>query len=134
MKDKLLAVFAKYEAIKAEYQKARPALMEYLKDKTQPLAERWEMYLKTPKDMLKEYDGTSPCNRWEVKYGEICWYNDFYIDRHQTRDMKEIVETMEEMLDPDSYDDNRLNLTRESIDEYKEEILENGISTFTHDW
>lgn len=82
-----------------------------------PLETRWRLFCDSP-DYLKNH------KTWIVDirlHGEeIHWYDDFYINRHQTVDMKDIVEHLEE-IDQD-------------LAAFKEEILAKNLGSFVYDW
>lgn len=57
------------------------AIAAYIKDQSVPFEDRKEIWLTTP-DHLQVVDTTYPLlPEFEAKYGEISWYDEFYLDR-----------------------------------------------------
>lgn len=98
----------------------------YLRDKNIPLFDRWEIFRKTPLELLNNdtYNVSFDCEKL-LHGGEISWYDDFYKDRHSTVEMVSIIESCEE--NPDQY-------SEEFITAFKEEILQKCLGSFVHDW
>lgn len=103
--------------------------VEYIRDKSIPLNDRWEVFKEAPKDWKNQSNWVQ---QFEVerKLGEISWYDDFYIEKNQTVDMVDIVERLED--DPTRFFNK--GWTLELIVEFKEEILQENISSFNYDW
>lgn len=97
---------------------------EYVQNTDLPLDDRWDVFV---------WSGFGDCSDWVVNgfkplddhFGrEVCWYDDFHIDKYQTLEMKDLVEFMEE----------REGSYPELIDALKEEILAKFLFSFVNDW
>lgn len=107
--------------------------LEALKNKSINIDERWNAYEFMVKngvlnkkqswgdgfiDVLKRTDGR-----------ELTMYDDFYVDRHNTVlfvDMYEAIMEYGEM--------HGVELTGESIENWRETVLAHGLASFVHDW
>ena len=108
---------------------AKKKFEEYIKDKSVPLEERWEFFCLAP-GFLKERDGSivnfkvlDDCN---IEYFE----GDMYYQKYEEIHTESLVERLEEELEELS----ERGLTREGIDEIKEEILSQNLGSFKLDW
>ncbi len=129
----------KVEKLKAETKKTKDAVELIIFDKKLPLDQRWEFWLKVPED-AKNNKGWIEHFRWEQQLPgrRVSWYDEFYIDRHQTVIMEEIVDRVEENIayaaqNPDDVSI-RETWTQEMLDDFKEEILEKNLYSFVMDW
>lgn len=121
----------KKSVLKEEY-------LKFIKDENISLAQRWEIFRLAPSNW-KETDSCIPHFEAErlLTNGEILWYDDFYIDRHQTVYCADWLTNIEQGLKPDSYgvDDLIKNgWTLGVIDAFKREILNKNLGSFKHDW
>lgn len=108
-----------------------PVVKKYIQDETQPLDDRWEVFKAVPNGMLSD--------RWIQHYKfdgmEISWYDDHYIERHETVDNLEIIERYEENLgEGNDYMPFRTEVTQEKIDKLKSDMLLSGIRFWEYDW
>ena len=108
-----------------------PVVKEYIKDKTVPLEDRWEVFKSVPQGMLED--------SWVMHYdfagSEICWYDDHYIDKYASADNVNIIRHYEEKigLDPGHYNYNA-KVTQETVDQLKEDMLQSGVRYWENDW
>lgn len=100
-------------------------ILDVLKNKELSLNSRWDFFKKIPMQYLNIGPWVEHF-KWEEKYQEISWYDDFYRDRYSVVEMKDIIESMEE--DAEDWHG------QEAIDEFKEEILQAGLFSFENDW
>ena len=108
-----------------------PALLESLKDTSIPLDERWDAYTQlVDKSILVNEAGAGDGFLSHVfGHSNVSLYDDFYMDRHETRTMPEIWDRItEEDADLDNYADPILR------DQWRERVLASGLSGFCHDW
>ncbi len=111
-------------------------ILNVLKDTFYPLPERWELFKKCPADLLKTETYGPPSGLDTLAGHEIVWYDDFYIERHETVDSVDIVERMEENL-TSTYSSQffeRHTVTQADIDAYKEAVLQSGVKEWEYDW
>lgn len=105
--------------------------IEYIQDKTIPMLTRWEVFLEAPNDW-KNHE--SYIKRFQIerklKGKEISWYDDFYIEKHETVHMENVIERLEEDLE----DFEKKGWNKDLIAELKEEILQKNLGSFNYDW
>lgn len=134
MKQDFLKDIAEYEVSKARLLQIKPEYVLYIKDRTIPLEERWNVFQHMP-EFMKQSGG------W-VEYIPILedsgieWYDDFYIDRYQTVELNKIIERIKEELDDEYKGDlyEKIKDIPNLVDEIKEWVLENNIYSFINDW
>lgn len=113
--------------VKADY-------LAYIKDRTIPLEERWNIYLQMP-DFMKESDGWVEYIPIFEEHG-LNWYDDFYLDRYVTINLVDIVERLEEAL-TEEYPlcfEEKVRQIPNIVEEVKEWVLEKNILSFINDW
>lgn len=120
------AIENSFKAIEDLAEGSRKDFGDLIKDKSVPLDERWELFCRAP-DSIKLHDRWIHEFKWEEKHQAISWYDDFYMDRHQTVDMQAIIEIMEENESGTEY-------SEEMILDMKEEILDKNLGSFCNDW
>jgi hypothetical protein len=113
---------------------------EVIKDKTIPLNDRWDLWRGAPSD-LKAHDSCVVHFDIEDKVGEISWYDDFYIERHETVDMFDLIERIREDVKYGAMDyaytkriTKKFVECSELLDEWREEILQMNLESFEFDW
>ncbi len=107
-------------------------MVEYFKDKSIPLAERWEVFSETTANgtFVRVEPWVMHLPIFEAM--NLGWYDDFYIERNQLVEFNTLVNEVipdniefAEDGDPWKYFD---------LDALKEEILQLGFSGFVNDW
>lgn len=126
-------------------------LKEITKNRTIPLADRWEVFSQNAAlfPTSKYYESGKDrqiirilalIDEAEVAETQVAWYDDFCVDRYKTVDWVNIVENLEERfeeyINTQDVDDlaeleNRYTMC---MAELKDKILEEGTSGFTYDW
>lgn len=104
----------------------------YLIDKTIPLDERWDAYLRIAPYL--------PINPWvtgnlieeSIKPKEVSLYDDFNIQRYQTVKYADQVEGMQDELEYDA--EGSTIWTKESVIKFQELVLASGVQGFIMDW
>lgn len=100
-------------------------LQESIKDKSEPLEDRWNIYL-----LIQPYlktDGVYWSPESIEKNREISWFDDFYLEKDETMQLDaEFIERVEDKIKEDGWE--------VDIDELKEEILAYGYGSFENDW
>lgn len=113
--------------------KVRPTYLSILTDKEISLEERWEFFKNAPSN-FKKHGGYAPCLiTLDNKDTNLSWYDDFYIERHETVDIVDIVVRLE-LQDGEGQVFTYFENNPEAIDLLKEEILRLNIGSFTYDW
>ena len=114
---------ATYEAIQRAAAKEAGNLRTYLKDKEEPLTERWEIFTK----VYNELD-TDSCYFTipDINGEEITYYDDLYCDKYQTIDYPQIVETLADKFEVEETDS--------IFNELKESMLQSGDGACVNDW
>lgn len=102
-----------------------------MKDKSIHVHERFDLFCKAPSSLKNHWS----CSQFDVlkQYG-ILFYDDLYIERHQTTDTVDLIEQIE--------DGNRNVLKRidgqitveELVALLMEEILQDNLGSFRFDW
>lgn len=108
----------------------KPEFEEYIKNSAVSLDERWGVFKGAPKFLRNEEPWIQ---HLKVGTKEISWYDDFYYERHQDVDMVEVIESLEEQLDPTSYNHTD-EFTQDDINNLKEDILSKNMGSFNLDW
>jgi hypothetical protein len=100
---------------------ARPVFAAYIKDTSISLDERWQAFT-AANDALKDHQRFQA----DLTLGreQISWYDDFCIDRYTTVKTEWLVESLYEVGDH----------TPDIIAEFKEQILQQNLGSFTFDW
>lgn len=110
--------------------KSRKAdILAFFANEEIPLETRWDLFVKAPEILVNR----SP---WVMRYdaldeafgGEVVWYDDFYVERHETVCMVDLL-THDTLVENSYFKDNPDN-----INALKEEILSTGIRTWVYDW
>ena len=99
---------------------------DYINNKDIPLNDRWEVFKEAPADWKNRYYWLCQFKVENKLSREISWSDDFYIDKHQTVDMVNIIERLED--DPTRFFNK--GWTKELIEEFKEDILQGNIGSF----
>lgn len=101
---------------------------KFITDKDIPLEKRWNTFKNAPYNW-KYHDSYLVHFAIErIINRKITWYDDFYIERHQTVDMCDVIEYIQESDRPICVD------LAAHIDEFKEEILSINLGSFIYDW
>ena len=103
---------------------------DYIKDKSVPLEDRWEVFCAAPDDFSIHEGCQYHFDREEDDFGEISWYDDFYYDRHQTVHMESLIDKIQDKVN-DRFSP-KWNL--EVLQNFKEEILSKNLKSFVNDW
>lgn len=102
-----------------------------VKNKNLPLEKRWEAYTNIPEGFSSE----GWTQHYELNDREICWYDDFYIERYESVDNVNIIEKIED--DPERFA-NDFDFEEEELDDIltklKEQMMESGVRYWKEDW
>ncbi len=118
------------EAVESSVNKAKPLIKVYIQNKANPLDERWIVYSTAPSYM---FDKSGYYPDYTFNDNEIVWYDDHHIDRYQTADNVKIIGRYEEKMVEGSYDYDS-SISKEMIDDLKEQMLQSGYRTWVNDW
>lgn len=157
MKTTIESLVSQIVALEHEMKQAKPEFEAYIKDKSIPLTQRWQLWLDAP-DSLKNTGGWISAGRLEAfkllgyggRHNEAISYEGgmVWAERHQTIDMVDILEGMLECLAdklevdlPDDFDWDDLDGWRqhseeagEFLDAYREELLQKNLLSYRYDW
>lgn len=97
-------------------------IKDFIQDETNSFEDRKEVWLNTPPHLYLHQRWIVHLNEYEAKYGEIFWYDDFYIDHRQTAYLIDIVNKIAEE-----------NL-QEKVDAFIANCMKLGVHSFVHDW
>ena len=124
-----------------EENEVKEQLTNAFKDKSIPLDERWELFVKTPVHLKKNERHYVEFATFKEGGYDFQWYDDFYIERYETVNLVRVVEKVEKEM---SYIGQHGYSTRPLFQSFfdddnkiirlKEEILQRGIGSFTNDW
>lgn len=59
-------------------------IREFIMNNDNSFEDRLEVWMKTPKHLRDGYSWVFHPFEYQKKYGEIFWYDEFYIERHET--------------------------------------------------
>lgn len=110
--------------------------MKYIADPDIPIDDRWNLFLEAPSHF--QYH-KSWCEHFSSESmlpgGEISWYDDMYVERHETVDSASFIDTKLPDYLTDSCDfDKDSNEFKLIIDSFKSEILSRNLGSFVFDW
>lgn len=97
----------------------RKKISDYIKSDA-PFEDRLEVWENTPYHLRTIKQWSTDLPEYEKKYGEISWYDDFYIEKYQVVDLRDI-------LCRDKFD------SEQELD-FITECMSLGIHGFVHDW
>ena len=124
-----MTMLERVQAYLNEANKIKPDWEKYVVDKTQPLDERWTTYWAAPKEWRIDVDSSNiPVDCLDSLFDSP--YDDFNMDRSETKSLDDIINFVEEKLRDDEVD----GLTQELIDEAKEEIMAEKLGEWEYDW
>lgn len=121
------------EAFKQNVNPLIPRYKAYIADKTIPLEDRMAVFRAAPYEW-KDHQS------WIVHFdsekllegGEIFWYDDFYVERHETVDVYDfIVARLDDWLTENDYEPEDI---AKIMTAFKEEMLEKNLGSFVFDW
>lgn len=104
-----------------DVEERRNKIRAYIMDETIPYEDRKEVWLETPDHLMTEEGWVINLDDYEEKYGEISWYDDFYIERHQTVDLRDCLSSSY-LAHPKKQDD------------FIKNCIKLGYHSFYHDW
>ena len=126
MKEKVLKYLEAKKEIDSE-------LEGWVKDKSTPLNERWDVFI-----LMKSGSRSGWMEDFKTLNdlaGEVSWYDDFHLEKHETMDMERLVEHVAENIDETGeyalFDG---KVTEKVVEDLQEEILEKFIWSFKFDW
>lgn len=132
--EKAMSIATIVDMLNEQVALTKEAIQEYLTNKAIPLEDRWELFKKAK--LFQNHDS------WSVTFKSLepIGGNDIfgpdgpiYADRHQEIYTIDMVSNFEhDMAKP--YQEFHHKLTRELIDNFKEEILAKNLGSFTFDW
>lgn len=108
--------------------------VEYIKDKTIPLEERWEVFVEAPNEWKNNETWAVDFESEKLlKTGNICWHSDFYIERHEIIYVVDFVlDRLPEYLETDNYYGK--DEIKTIADAFKEEVIQKNLGSFVLDW
>lgn len=95
----------------------------WVTDKSVPLEERWELFIKSDLGDISTYYENPPGIDWN----KHTLYDDFYYDKYATCKAKDILERVQEEEEKFSWDENKEV-------EFKEFFLNKFLKGFINDW
>lgn len=129
-----------FEQLKAAIEDYKKSILmnEYLNfivDENVSLAERWGIFQVAPPNW-KMTDTYIPHFESEelLVSGEIVWYNDFYVERHQTVNCSDWISNLEDAVKHEDEDRIKAGWSMDVVDSFKREILKRNLGSFIYDW
>jgi len=118
-------LFNEIEAYKNQSE-LKQKYLNFIQNESNPLNERWKMFKHAPHDFKNHQN-------WIVHFeaesllpsGQIVWFDDFYKDRYSTVIMTDIIDSMKE--NPNKY-------SKEVVEAFRKEILQENLESFIYDW
>lgn len=100
----------------------------FITNKQHPLEERWRTFMMAPSDWKDDTeDSDVPLDH--ARYIFDSPYDDFNIDRHETKDIDSIIERLRDKADSGKY-----KFTQEDLVACMEEAMDKLINSWTWDW
>ena len=116
MKDKIENILKDIEALKLQFK-------EWCKDKTVPLDERWEVFIKSDLGDIDDFYRNPPGINWNKK----TLFDDFYTDKRSTLSANDMLNII--IDEPEKFD-----WDEEKEIEFKESFLQDFCKGFINDW
>lgn len=104
-----------------DVEERRNKIRAYIMDETIPYEDRKEVWFETPDHLISECPGVIHLSDYEQKYGEISWYDYFYIHRYETSNLRDCLYH--------SYLDRP-----EKQDDFVKNCMKLGYHSFYYDW
>lgn len=96
------------------------AIIRFIQDERNSYEDRLEVYMCTPDHLKNNISYYIRLDDYENKYGEISWYDDFYVERYQVVDLTTLY------LDED--------WTEEQKKDFYLNCMKQGVHIFQYDW
>ncbi len=106
----------------SDIEQQKKIVKEFVMDQTQPWEDRYEVWKGCPNHLVTHQSWVIRPSDFEKQYGELCWYDDFYKERYETVDCRE--------LDYYRYFDHN----PEKWKAFATDCMNNGYFTFQNDW
>lgn len=126
--DKIQKINDALDEVKALVLTLKPEFEAYIKDQSVPLSERWALFANCPTQL---HNAGPWVEHLEIGGEEICWYDDFYIDRGVQVNLVDIVTQMVDNVES-TYVTPNYNMA--DINEFKEMLLARNLGSFCNDW
>lgn len=97
----------------------RVSIAAFLQNHENSYEDREEVWKTCPDYLSPEHPWILHLPEYEQKYGEISWFDDFYCDRRQTVDLRDLVDTIDE---------------EEQQKDFIRACVNKGVCIFTLDW
>lgn len=114
-----------------DIEEKRIAIVEFFTNEENPFDDRWEVYSRTPEVLMTHSQWI--CHEFESsefakKYygGEISWYDDFYIERHEIVELPQLIHRLN-VIEPKEANDEMLKC-------FKRCAMSTGLHYFEYDW
>ncbi len=120
MKEDIEILIEKKNDLKAAASVLKERFETWLKDKSIPVDERWDLWLRAPSEIKNH---SSFIEHFKFRGEEISWYDDFYEQKGATVMLENVIESIAE-------DEEEI----EPINNLKDQILERNLESFIYDW
>lgn len=107
--------------------KAR-AIQEFFLDATNDYETRKFVYLNTPSHLKSHYPYMLYLSEFESVYGEICWYDDFNIEKYQVVDFTRINFSI------NFFQHKTRKLNDKMVDDFLDSAMKTGYHSFIFEW
>lgn len=114
------------KSIHSELASQLNVILALLKDTTIDLDERWSVYTDLVTADILTRDELYGDGQIDT-LGDFTLYDDFYVERYETKKFIDMLEVIDEKLDDEL-------ITQENFVLWKEKILSNGYASFKYDW
>lgn len=124
--DSFVSRFVKLDLEKMELTKQA---YSFFIDKNETLEDRWKLF-----SLLTPYLPDEDMTDGYLDILDMTPYDDFYIERHQTKHFIDIAQELElgEWVTQEDLDEK--GITPEKVAAWKEAVLADGCGSFTYDW
>jgi hypothetical protein len=115
------------DTLRVQIEEIKKEFEQYIADTTISLDERWEVFMKAPKDLRNH-------SRWIERFAGlpdddfIGYGGPVWAERHQTVDVGDILCVLENQEDYD-FDFSAVDVTA-----FKEDVLKRNLYSFEYDW
>ena len=101
----------------------RGAIHDFITNQKNSFEDRREVWLTTPTHLMTNNAWILHLPEYESKYGEISWFDEFYMDRRQDVDLRQCVEILRDS-----------EASEEQVEDFIVACVNKGFHGFNLDW
>ena len=122
-KEELLTIFG----VIKKMSRMKKDVQDFVRNKSNSFEDRLEIFTNTPSTLQEHDSWILTLDEFEHAHGEINWFDDFYLSRHQDIDLTDYVRNKDDHAGTAEWSDEKFRA-------FQEAILDKGVHSFTLDW